>query len=677
MFDFIRSHQRVMQFLLLVFIVPSFALIGVSGYNSYVSGDEEIVKVGDSAITLQEFENARANQIRQLQQFSQGNFDLDIFDDPAMRRSMLESLIDQRVIVDVATTEHFNVSDAVLRRSIAQIPQLQVDGQFSPERYSDILASMGLTTRDFESGQRAELALERVLGPITQTASVPPSVIKHIEQVLTEERTIRTSSFRSSDFIDQVNITDEQVSEWYENNQQAFQVPEHATIQYVLLNEEAAMATVPEPTDDEIKEYYEQNKARFTEPARARVSHIQIKFESNATQEQREQALQKAQEVLGMVNKNTEAFADLAKEYSQDQGTSKSGGDLGWITQGTWPANLDTAIFELDKGEVSAVVTGDDGYHIFMATEVQPEQVQSLSELHDTLYTEIRHQLGAERFADMATRLTSLVYDHPDSMEAVGQALSVKVKSADGFARNDLLSVNEVGENAASSSPDAAILGDPRVNRAVFSPQVLIEGHNSGVIEISPDTMIAVRVQELKPAFVQELDKVKPQIQSLLEIQEARKLAVSAGQKALNQLKLSPLKPYEVENSTVFDTEENTTEDQSDSTSSMLSAFGSAVTVSRLNPGNTEKPVLDASLNMGPESIPGYTGVESSHGFIVVYVESMQAGQPLEGQFDSLSADITQAWTKAEEQAVIQEMRAQAKVEYLPEASDVINNTAN
>ncbi|TAM06098.1 MAG: peptidylprolyl isomerase, partial [Pusillimonas sp.] len=67
MFDFIRNHQRLMQLILLVLILPSFALIGVSGYSTYVSGDKDLVKVGKSNITLKEFDDARSNQLRQLQ----------------------------------------------------------------------------------------------------------------------------------------------------------------------------------------------------------------------------------------------------------------------------------------------------------------------------------------------------------------------------------------------------------------------------------------------------------------------------------------------------------------------------------------------------------------------------------------------------------------------------------
>src|SRR5699024_1467448 len=195
------------------------------------------------------------------------------------------------------------------------------------------------------------------------------------------------------------------------DNKESFKIPDHVSIQYILLDENAAMATVPELTADELKRYYDQNKSRFTNPARVKLSHIQVSVAAGATQSERDDALEKANQRLAKVKENPESFAEVAKEYSEDAGTAKNGGDLGWITQGTWPSSLDNAIFALGQGEISDVIDGQGGYHIFLASEVQPEEVQSYDEIKDTLQDEVRHQLGAERFADMATRLTSLVYD--------------------------------------------------------------------------------------------------------------------------------------------------------------------------------------------------------------------------------------------------------------------------
>lgn len=130
MFNFIRRHQRLMQLVLLILILPSFVLIGVSGYSNYVSGDEDLVKVGDQAVTAQEFDMARRNQLNDLQRSMGGAFDPALVDTPAAKQQLLDSLVDRRVLIEIATKERFSVSDSALRQAIAAMPEAKRTGSF-------------------------------------------------------------------------------------------------------------------------------------------------------------------------------------------------------------------------------------------------------------------------------------------------------------------------------------------------------------------------------------------------------------------------------------------------------------------------------------------------------------------------------------------------------------------
>ncbi|AEC19524.1 peptidyl-prolyl cis-trans isomerase D [Pusillimonas sp. T7-7] len=647
MFDFIRTHQRLMQLVLLVLILPSFVLIGVSGYTNYVSGDHDIVTLGDTSITQQDFDQARRNQLQQLQQSSQGAFDPAILDSPAARSALLESLIDRTVLVETATKERFSVSDSVLRQTIASMPQLQVDGQFSAERYNDVLASAGLTTRDFEQSQRGELALGRVLGPVTMTASVPSVVIDKLKLALTEQRTIRLLAFPAAEQEKEVQITDADIQDWYEKNKQSLELPEQLSAQYLLLNEEAAMANLPQISDEDLQKYYEQNKARYVQPARVNVSHIQINIPADASEAQRSEALAKAQDIAKRAQADAAAFAELAQNESQDAGTAKEGGKLGWITKGSWPAQLEQVVFALKAGQVSDAVEGPGGYHVFLANEVQAEKGESFEEAKAKVQAEVSRQLGADRYADMATKLTSLVYDNPDSLQAAADELGLKVKTATGIARDRLLASDEVPADAASASEDAALLDDVRVRRALFSPQVLNEKQNSGVIEISPDTMMVVRVANVTPAHVPELAQVSDHIREQLKTERALLAAEQAGQVALETFKKQD-------------------------PSQVPEGFGTPLEVSRIDPQGLDQAVTDAAFNVSTETLPVYTGVKGSQGYVLVRVESVKPGDVDNPLLAGLPMQLDQAWGQAEEQAVLEAMRAQAKVTLLPEAQEAL-----
>lgn len=652
MFDFIRSHQRLMQLVLLVLILPSFVLIGVSGYTNYVSGDHELVKVGSGAVTQQEFDQARNNQLQQLQQRSQGGFDPSVVDNPQARRQLLDSLVDRRVLIDTARAEHFSVSDGMLRQAIASMPELQSDGRFSPERYKQVLASAGMNSRDFEESQRADLALRRVLGPVSSTVMLPKPVVERIERVLTEQRTIRLLSFPASDYEKSVVITDADIKAWYDKNKQSLELPEQVTAQYLLLNEAAAMSNLPTPSDSDLRAYYDQNKARYVQPARVNVSHIQITVPASATGAQRQKAHDEAVAIAKQLKTSPASFAAVAKDKSQDAGTAAKGGELGWITKGSWPANLEDAVFALKKGDISSVIDGPGGYHIFHINDVQPEHGETFDEAKTKVQTEVRRQLGADHFAEMATKLTSLVYDNPTSLEPAAQALGLKLRTAAGIASDRLLASDEVPENAASASEDAALLDDVRVRRALFSAPSLKDKQNSGVIEISPDTMVVVRVQSIAPAHVPDQAQVTDRIRTTLLRERSVEAASQAGMQALASF-------------------------QKQDAHQVAQGFGSPVSVSRIDPQGLPKQVSDAAFSAPINALPHYEGVKGPQGYVVVRVDSAQPGTTDSPMLAGLQNDLTRLWGQAEEDAVLSAMRAQAGVKSLPEAEKAIQGESS
>lgn len=648
MFDFIRTHQRLMQLVLLILILPSFALIGISGYTNYVSGDHDLVEVGGSAITQQEFDEARRNQLQRMQASAGGAFDASVLDTPEARSALLESLIERRLIIDEAAKERFSVSDAMLREAIASIPELQEDGHFSPQRYSEVLASMGVSSRDFERGQRGELALQRVLGPVGATAGVPATVTQAVEQALTAQRSIRLRAFDAADHSSQIQISDADVKAWYDAHQDQLQVPEYVSADYLLLDEAAAMQGLPEITESEMRAYYEQNKSRYVMPARVQVSHILIEAPAGASASRRDEARAKAEAIAKRLAADPARFAEVAKNESEDAGTAGEGGRLGWITKGSWPEALENAVFALKKGEVSGAVEGPDGYHVFLAEDVQAQAGETFEQARAKVQSEIRRQLAADRYAEMATRLTDLVYDDQTSLQPAAQALGLQVRKANGIARDRLLNASDIqGGNAAAESNDAQVLDDPRVRRALFSSQSFADKQNSGVIEISSGVVIVVRVDQITPAHVLPLEKADKPIRERLLAERSREAARKAGEAALAELK-------------------------GQAGNEVPEGFGTSLTVSRVDPQGVDKPVLDAAFGADTKSMPAYVGVEGGQGYVIVRVEGARSGQADPMLQASLSAQIGRAMGMAEQAAVLRALREAAKVRMLPDAQKAL-----
>jgi peptidyl-prolyl cis-trans isomerase D len=383
------------------------------------------------------------------------------------------------------------------------------------------------------------------------------------------------------------------------------------------------------------------------QPARVELSHILVQVAVGATESQRNEALVKAQQIAREVQADKSRFGEIARAKSEDAGTANEGGKLGWITRGSWPASLESAVFALKKGDVSDPIDGPGGYHIFQANDVQPEHGETFDQAKSKVETEIRRQLGANRFAEMATKLTGLVYDNPGSLQPAADALGLKVKSASGITRDRLLSADQAGAGAASASADATILDDVRVRRALFSSKALADKQNSGVIEISPDTMVVVRVDSVTAAHVPALEKVTDRIRKQLVDERALAAAEQSGKQDLARLQQEP-------------------------SDTVPEKFSDPVAISRVNPQGLNKPLLDAVFAASVKKLPAYIGVGTAQGYMVVRIDDAHEGKTDDPALAGLSAELDQAWGRAEERAVLEALRAQAEVKMLPEAAKAI-----
>lgn len=649
MFELIRNHRRWMQFILIVLIVPSFFLVGIQGYDSFVSSEPELASVAGQPIDRGEFDIAYRNQLEDFRQRLGSRFDPAMLDTPALREQVLNQLIDQRVLAQAAQDNRFSVSDGTLRNTIASIPQVQDDGRFSPERYRQVLAAQGMTPTNFEAGLRRDLAIGLVLQPVLNTAIEPTEVIGSLQSALTQQRTVQLRRFAADDYRAQITVTPEDIKAWYDGHQQELIVPEQVSAQYLVLDEAAASQDV-QVNDDDIASYYEQNKNRFGQPERRRASHILIQTPAGASDADRQAARAKAEALAQQAQANPAGFAELAKANSQDAGSAQKGGDLGWLGAGMLTGDLNSTVFSLAEEQVSEVVESPSGFHIIQVTEIQPAAAKPLAEVRDEILAEIRKQIAATRFAEMATKLTEIVYDQRDSLQPAADALGLTIRTASGITRQGLLPADETtGADPASAGGDASMLDNPRVREALFSSEGLREKLNSGVIELSSDALIVVRVAEVHPQHVAPLEKVSESIREQLTTERAAAAARKAGEDDLKTWSADP--------------------------ASLPEGFGASVVVSREQPQQVSAPVLQAVMSLPSQPLPAYTGVAEGDDYVVVRLDKIEPGQVEASSSELLARQLNAAWGEAEAAAVLKMLREQYDVKIMPEAANVIRGS--
>ncbi len=115
--------------------------------------------------------------------------------------------------------------------------------------------------------------------------------------------------------------------------------------------------------EEDMDLYYKTHLDEFKTPEMVKARHILIKVDKSASEEEKKKAKEKAEDIFKKI-KSGEDFSKLASEFSDDPGSKKKGGDLGFLPKGKTVPSFEKAAFSLKVGEVSDIVETNFGYHI-------------------------------------------------------------------------------------------------------------------------------------------------------------------------------------------------------------------------------------------------------------------------------------------------------------------------
>ena len=530
MFDFIRSHQRLMQLILLILIVPSFVFFGIQGYDRMRRDTQGIASVGGQTITQAELDNAQREQLARMRQNFGPNVDTALFDSPEARAQTLNGLIAQRVLFLQAQKQSLGTSDRKLQDTIMSIPALQENGRFSPDRYQSLLAQQGMTPAVFEGRLREDLALQQLSTAIEDSVIVPQKVVDRFAGLVSQRRDVAQLVLKVADFAPRVKLAPDAVQKQYEAHPNDYMTPDTVRAEYIVLNADA-MAKQIAVSDQDARGFYEQNKKRYEIPEQRRASHILIAVAKDASEADKAKAKAKAEDLLAKVRANPADFGKLAKQFSEDPGSAVSGGDLDYLGKGATVPPFEASLFALKDREISGLVQTDFGYHIIEVTGIKPAQVKPFEAVKGEIDAEIRKQLAQKKFADAAEAFANGVYEQGDSLLPTAQKFALPIMIAERLTRAP-------APNADAASP----LSNTKLLASLFSADSLKSRHNTEAIETSPGTLVSARIVDYKPAAKKQLAEVADAIKTRLTDIEARKLADEAGKAKLAQLRAGEVK---------------------------------------------------------------------------------------------------------------------------------------
>jgi peptidyl-prolyl cis-trans isomerase D len=506
MLHFIRERAQgwIAWFIVALISIP-FALWGV---NSYLGGptDTVVAKIGDQEITQVEYQRAIQMQRDRMRTMMGDKFNPAMFDNIEMKRSVLEGLIDQKLLAETSLELGQVVSDRQLVQIIQNTPAFMKEGQFDADYYKSLLTRAGLSSAKYEYDLRNDMLNQEFVSSIQNSTIVTDTSVDTVIKLEKQSREIAYGVVAAQDQLAEVKIEPEAIKAAFDQNKELYTAPEQISIEYIELSTEELKSEI-EVDDTELKQFYADHQDQFVGPEQRRVSHILIEGDDEDT---RAMLVDLKEQLAGGAS-----FSDLAKQYSQDTGSSENGGDLGFIQQGVMGDEFETAVFNLaTEGDVSEPVQTEFGYHLIKLTQLEAPQGKSFAQAKAEV-SQLYKQSEAEKlFYEKAEQLADLSYEDPDSLQPTADALDLEVKQSQFFTRNG----------------GSGIASEDKVVNAAFSNDVLEEGLNSTVIELSKNHFVVLRKHNYKEESLLPFDSVAPAIEEGLRFEQARIKAQQIGE---------------------------------------------------------------------------------------------------------------------------------------------------
>lgn len=518
MLEFIRERAKgIVAWAIIGLIAIPFALWGI---NNYFTGPTKVVvaEVNGEDIDAVEFLRMYQRQKQQLQQQFGDAFE-QLVDDKALRRQILDRLIEMKLIQQWTQAHHMAISDAQLAMVIQSAPIfLDEQGKFDQKKYEQILAANGLSVAQFEQLQRLSLLEQQYRNLTAASSLVLPSELNQLVALQQQQRQIGWLAFDLKPYLAQVHLSDADLKAYYEAHQADFVEPEKVVAEYVLLDKRM-LAKQVKPTETELKAFYADNKDLFTVPEQRHARHILILAKQGDAASEAA-AKKKIAEIQAKL-KAGEPFEKLAKAYSEDPGSAAVGGDLGWFEQGTMVPAFDKRVFSMKEGEISEPVQTRFGFHIIQLLGIKPKHVQPFDEVKERVEQLYREQQADKRYYELQEAMNTQAYEQPDSLDAAAEAIGGKVMTSKPFTRDR-------GEG---------VFANPKAREAVFSDEVFNQHLNSQLIELGPDQAVVVRVKKVIPSRQLTFDEVKTKIAQQLRRQRAEAAAEKTARALLAKLK--------------------------------------------------------------------------------------------------------------------------------------------
>ncbi len=437
-----------------------------------------------------------------------------------LRQRTIDILINRALALKDAKAKGVEVSEGEVQQAIKPIPAFSQNGSFDKDLYLRVLGSNRITPAEFERSVQEDLVTNKMRELAIKDVSVTEAEAK--AAYLKENRKINLSyiAVDGTRFTGAIKVTDDEAKDYLKKNGSAFMVPARVKAYYAYagFNDLSRKIKVSGP---EIKDYYDKNPKQFENPASVKARHILVRPDEKAsdTEKAKADARKKTEALIARIKAGAK-FSELAKAHSQDPGSARQGGELGWFPRGVMIKPFEDAVFALNKGEMSGVVETEFGFHIISVEdkkEAGPKPIKEVSaSIKDFLSTQKAHTQAREAAAELE--------------KAFRGAISIdELKKA--AARKDVRAV--LTDFLSEADRRHELIRNEILRDELFA---LRDGEVSRPIETEEGVYVIKAVEKAEP-HVPEYGTISTRVKAIMIMEKAIEAARKKAEELLSKLK--------------------------------------------------------------------------------------------------------------------------------------------
>lgn len=520
MLQSIRDHtQGWIAGTIISVLILSFALWGIHSYFVGGGNTDIVAKVNGKQILRNQvaiaYERLRRQMQAQVGPAAAASEKIEL----TLKKQALETVIDTEVLAQAASKQNYRISQQQVDSFLENIPDFQVNGQFSIARLEQVLMATHLSPPDFFQMVKTSLLIDQPrLGMIFTSFATPEEVVSTFSLV-NQERDVRYAMLSLDAGKQAVQISPDQIQKYYKEHGNEFRTAEQVSIQYLQLSMDDMLSKI-HPTDEALNSFYSDNVTSYSAPKQWKLEAIFIPVDG-ASSEKTKEAQSKIQEVYEKA-KTGVSFAQLLQEFP----TLKRVDEkllTDWVSINQVYGDWQDAVLTLTQADqVAKPVKASQGFVILKALAFQDATIQPFEKVKDKVRASYIQQQAEEKFAELKEQLSNSTYEHPETLELTAKTLGLPIKKSDLFTKDQ--GAKDISENI-------------KVREAAFSNDVLIQHSNSDLIQIDPNTILVLRVDSHVPAALLPLKSVEGQIVSILTEEALNAQSLRLAQEVLAQLK--------------------------------------------------------------------------------------------------------------------------------------------